>query len=83
MEGWTMILVRSERGRDYLERAVAAGVLELRDAEEEPGALQVMDRLARKQRERIDPFDPHASARWPTEQLLAAAKAEAVEGGDG
>ena len=77
MEGWTMILVRSERGEDYLNRAVAAGVLEVRPAEEEPHALKVMDRLARKQRERIDPFDPHAETRWPTQQALAAARAEA------
>src|SRR5688500_12923625 len=80
MEGWTMVLVRSETGRDYLERAVAAGVIQLRGAEEEPGALEVMDRLARKQRARIHPFDPHASAAWPTEQLLQAARAEAAEG---
>lgn len=77
MEGWTMILVRSERGDEFLNRAVAAGVLELRPADDEPGALAVMDRLARKQRERVGAFDPHASARWPTEQALAAARAEA------
>ena len=79
MEGWTMILVRSEVGEDYMKRAVEAGVLELRDADEEPGALEVMDRLARKQRERIEPFDPHASTRWPTDQALAAALADAGE----
>jgi coenzyme F420 hydrogenase subunit beta len=78
MEGWTMILVRSEAGRDYLERAVAAGVLELRDAEEEPKALEVMDRLARKQRERVGPFDPHAAAAYPTQQLLESARADAT-----
>ena len=78
MEGWTMILVRSDTGQDYLERAVEAGVLELRPAEEEPKALEVMDRLARKQRERVDPWDPHAATRWPTEQALNAAKAEAA-----
>lgn len=80
MEGWTMILVRSELGSNYLSRAVEAGVLELRDPEEEPGALHVMDRLARKQRERVGPFDPHASTRYPTEQVLAAARADAAEG---
>ena len=81
MEGWTMILVRSEVGEDYLKRAVEAGVLELRDAEQEPGALGVMDRLARKQRERIAPSDPHASTRWPTQQALAAARADAGDVG--
>jgi len=79
MEGWTMILVRSERGQDYLERAVAAGVIELRDADEEPKALDVMYRLARKQRERIKPDDPHWQTRWPTEQALAAARADGAD----
>jgi coenzyme F420 hydrogenase subunit beta len=74
MEGWTMILVRSERGREYLERAVADGVLELREAEEEPKALEVMDRLARKQRERVHPSDPHAAAAFPTQELIEAAR---------
>lgn len=78
MEGWTMILVRSQRGEDYLNRAVEAGVLELREAEEEPHALEVMDRLARKQRERVKPFDPHANARWPTVEALTKAREEAV-----
>ncbi|MGH2786580.1 MAG: Coenzyme F420 hydrogenase/dehydrogenase, beta subunit C-terminal domain [Actinomycetota bacterium] len=81
LEGWTMILVRSERGKDFLDRAVAAGVLELRGADEEPKALEVMDRLARKQRERVSPFDPHAGAAYATEQALAAARADA--GGNG
>jgi coenzyme F420 hydrogenase subunit beta len=76
MTGWTMILVRSETGRDYLERAVGEGVLELREAQEEQGALAVMDRLARKQRERVGPSDPHAAARYTTERALAAARGE-------
>lgn len=70
MEGWTMILVRSERGDDYLKRAVEAGVLELRPAEEEPKALEVMMRLATKQRQRIKPDDPHWQTRFPTRQIL-------------
>jgi coenzyme F420 hydrogenase subunit beta len=79
MEGWTMILVRSEAGQAYLGEAVAAGVLELREADQEPKALEVMDRLARKQRARVSPFDPHARAAYATEQALAAARAEAAE----
>jgi coenzyme F420 hydrogenase subunit beta len=74
MEGWTMILVRSEEGASFLERAAEAGAVELRAAEERPDALEVMDRLARKQRQRIDPWDPHAATRWPTEQALSAAR---------
>ncbi len=82
MEGWTMILVRSATGENFLDRAAAAGVIELRAADEEPNALAVMDRLARKQRERIDPFDPHAHARWVDDQALRAARHEAVSGAD-
>src|SRR5918996_1640171 len=78
MEGWTMILVRTEAGDDLLTRATDAGVLELRAAEEEPHALEVMDRLARKQRARVSPFDPHAQAAFATQQALAAARAEAA-----
>ncbi|MGH2750299.1 MAG: Coenzyme F420 hydrogenase/dehydrogenase, beta subunit C-terminal domain [Actinomycetota bacterium] len=78
MEGWTMILVRTAKGEDFLERAVADGVVELREADEEPNALQVMDRLARKQRERIDPFDPHANTRWVNSQALLAAREQAL-----
>jgi coenzyme F420 hydrogenase subunit beta len=79
MEGWTMILVRTERGRDYLDRAMAEGVLEMRPADEEPKALEVMDRLARKQRDRVGPFDPHARASYATEELLTAARADASQ----
>lgn len=76
MSGWTMVLVRSEEGRDYLERAVAAGVLETRAPEEEERALDLLVRLAAKQRERVSPNDPHARAAYATEQALAAARAE-------
>lgn len=76
MEGWTMILVRSERGQDFLERAVAEGIVELRPAEEEPQALDVMMRLATKQRQRIHTTDPHWQTRWPTRAALDAARAE-------
>lgn len=74
-----MVLVRSDRGQDFLERAVEAGILELRPAEEEPQALEVMMRLATKQRQRIQPDDPHWQTRWPTREALAAARAEESE----
>jgi coenzyme F420 hydrogenase subunit beta len=79
MEGWTMILVRSERGKDFLERAVADGVIELRDADEEQNALEVMVRLATKQRERVKPYDPHWETRWPNLQLMEEAAREEAQ----
>ncbi len=79
MTGWTMVLVRSETGDQFLTNAVAAGVLETRPAEEEPGALKVMERLSVKQRQRVNPFDPHAAGRWPSQEALAAARADALK----
>ena len=61
MEGWTMILVRSEEGEEYLKRRSRPGCSSCAIREEEPKALEVMDRLARKQRERI-----HPTTRMPT-----------------
>ena len=79
MTGWTMVLVRSETGDQFLTNAVAARVLETRPAEEEPGALKVMERLSVKQRQRVNPFDPHAAGRWPSQEALAAARADALK----
>lgn len=73
MEGWTMIMVRTDKGKDFLERGVAAGIVELRDADEEPNALKILERLASKQRLRVKPWDPHAAAAYPTQQALDAA----------
>jgi coenzyme F420 hydrogenase subunit beta len=74
MEGWTMVLVRSEHGRDYLERAIASGVLETRDPFHEQRALDLLVRLAAKQRARVAPDDPHALAAYASNQALEAAR---------
>lgn len=74
MDGWTMVLVRSEAGQGYLERAVAAGQLELRDAGEEPRANDLLTRLAKKQRGRVRPDDPHAGAAYATTEAMDAAR---------
>lgn len=81
MDGWTMVLVRSETGRDYLERAVASRVLELRDADEEQRANDLLIRLAKKQRARVKPEDPHAEAAYATKQVLEAGRAAAPGAG--
>ena len=78
MEGWTMLLVRSPNGDEFMKQAVAAGALELRPAEEEPKALKLLDRLASKQRARVGPDDPHARAAYASEQALAAAREQEV-----
>ncbi|HEX6845280.1 MAG TPA: Coenzyme F420 hydrogenase/dehydrogenase, beta subunit C-terminal domain [Actinomycetota bacterium] len=51
-DGWTLTIVRTDRGRDIWERALAAGVVEARPATEDPKAVELMFRLAAKSRER-------------------------------
>jgi coenzyme F420 hydrogenase subunit beta len=52
MEGWSMVVIRSERGETFFNEAVAAGRVETRDAAEEQPAYDLMERLAKRQRRR-------------------------------
>ena len=58
-EGWTLTIVRTERGRGALRRArPRTASIEGRPAEEDPKAVDLMFRLAAKSRERWpDPGD--------------------------
>ena len=53
-DGWTILLVRSERGETALKRAVEKGYLEVRASSEFPVSMKVLRRLADEQRERAD-----------------------------
>jgi len=54
-EGWTLSIVRTERGQDIWDRATDEGVIEQRPGAEDPKAVDLMFKLAAKSR-----------ARWPS-----------------
>ena len=83
MSGWTMCVIRSEYGQDVWDRAVAAGIVETRPAEEEPQALKVLNSLAKKQRFRVGPFEPQAAGRWPVREVLDRVRREALAAHEG
>ncbi|HZG93309.1 MAG TPA: Coenzyme F420 hydrogenase/dehydrogenase, beta subunit C-terminal domain [Mycobacteriales bacterium] len=57
-DGWTLTIVRTQRGVDWIEAALAAGVIEARSAEEDPAAVNLMNKLAVQSRKR-----------WPAARL--------------
>jgi len=52
LDGWTICLLRTQAGEDFFRGAVQDGVLETRSAEDFPSALDLLARLAAKQRAR-------------------------------
>jgi coenzyme F420 hydrogenase subunit beta len=58
-DGWTLTIVRTDRGKDIWERALADGVIEQRPASEDPKAVELMFKLAAKSRQR-----------WPNDEVL-------------
>ncbi|MFQ5556204.1 MAG: Coenzyme F420 hydrogenase/dehydrogenase, beta subunit C-terminal domain [Acidimicrobiales bacterium] len=49
---WTLTIVRTELGRAVIDAMVADGAIETRPGDDDPGAVALMHRLARKSRER-------------------------------
>lgn len=83
MTGWTMCVVRTEYGQDVWKRAVSAGILEVRNSDEDQTALKVLDALAKKQRRRVGPMESHAAGRWSSKRILEKVRAEYIaSGGD-
>ncbi len=57
-DGWSLTIIRTERGQDIFDRASADGVIESRPGSDDPKAMELMGKLAAKQR-----------ARWPATEL--------------
>ena len=51
-DGWTLTIIRTERGADIWRRAITDGVIEARPASEDPKAVELMFKLAARSRDR-------------------------------
>jgi coenzyme F420 hydrogenase subunit beta len=61
--GWTITVLRSERGAQIFDGIVQDGLLEVQPIEEFESSMKVFLRLTRKQRERV-PLPPGRSDAW-------------------
>ncbi len=52
LDGWTLTIIRTQIGQQWIEDAVHAGILETRPAEDDPKSLELLMKLAKKQRAR-------------------------------
>ncbi|HEX6230953.1 MAG TPA: Coenzyme F420 hydrogenase/dehydrogenase, beta subunit C-terminal domain [Actinomycetota bacterium] len=51
-EGWTLTIIRTDKGKDVWDRAVADGIVEWRPGAEDEAAIALMRKLAARSRER-------------------------------
>jgi coenzyme F420 hydrogenase subunit beta len=51
-EGWTLSIVRTDRGQELWDAALADGVIETRPASEDPKAVELLFKLAARSRDR-------------------------------
>jgi coenzyme F420 hydrogenase subunit beta len=61
-EGWSLSIVRTERGQDLWDRATTDGVIEHRPGSTDPAAVELMFKLAARSRQR-----------WPSPEELPVA----------
>jgi coenzyme F420 hydrogenase subunit beta len=60
---WTLAIVRTAKGDDLLRAMEDGGFVEVRPAEDDPGALTLLSRLSRASRRRWPEFAPREPAR--------------------
>jgi coenzyme F420 hydrogenase subunit beta len=65
---WTLTVVRTDRGREVLAGMLADGAIETRPADEDPGAVALMKKLARLSRTRWPDTAVPEPARMPPRQ---------------
>ena len=62
---WTLVVVRTDRGRDLLAGMVRDGAVELRPGDDDPGAIALMRKLSRVSRRRWPATAVEAPRRLP------------------
>lgn len=73
-EGWTLTIIRTDKGRDVWDRAVADGVVEWKPGSEDQGAIDLMYKLSVKSRERWLP-----DTAWGTPAMVPAPEPAAAD----
>ena len=76
-DGWTLTIIRTDRGMELWHDAVEAGVVEWRPGADDPAALALMDKLAAHSRKRW-PADGEVPAGWSVPGLLPTAPGPVV-----
>jgi coenzyme F420 hydrogenase subunit beta len=66
-DNWTLTLVRTQRGEEWMAGVIDAGLIEARPAEEDPVAMKLLRNLSVKSRKR-----------WPADDLPDARRAPAL-----
>jgi coenzyme F420 hydrogenase subunit beta len=62
---WTLVVVRTDKGRDLLAKMVDDGAVELRPGDDDPGAIALLRKLARVSRKRWPATAVAAPGRLP------------------
>jgi coenzyme F420 hydrogenase subunit beta len=66
---WTITIARTDAGREFLEKMISDGLLEIRPIEDFETSLKVLLRLARRQHQRVPPTGAGVSAVRPSHFL--------------
>ena len=49
---WTLTIIRTDAGRELIDRMLADGAIEVRPGDDDPGAIELMHKLSKKSRKR-------------------------------
>jgi coenzyme F420 hydrogenase subunit beta len=81
-DGWTLTIVRTLRGADWLRGAADAGAVAVRPGQEDPAAIALVAKLATKSRMRATATRSQASrpAGWKPSTTLEAQRGSPMPG---